>query len=121
MLDKVSRALVAQLAVRPELVVAVPEVFDDHTGLGQRPELLTVQALVAEAAMDSSGARKPAAGSPKGSAGGRWQPLHKAALPRAAGIDVDGLDAVLRQPLPHDLGDELAAVVAAQSVPSDER
>ncbi len=50
---------------------------------------------------------------PGGSAGGRWQPLRKAVLPRAAGIDADGLDAVLRQPLLHDLGDELPALCGA--------
>ena len=67
LLFSVSGALVAQLAVRPEVVVAMPEVFDDHTRFAQCPELLAVEAFVAKAVVDASGARKPAAGSPQGS------------------------------------------------------
>ena len=52
-MGKAHRALVAQLAVRSKVVVAVPEVFDDHSGFGQRPELLAVEAFVAEAAMEA--------------------------------------------------------------------
>ena len=40
--------------------------------------------------------------------------LDEAVLPRAARIDVNGLDAIVRQPALHLLGDELRAVVATQ-------
>jgi hypothetical protein len=33
--------------------------------------------------------------------------FHKAVLPGTAGLDVDGFDLVSRQPLLHQLGDEL--------------
>ena len=38
--------------MRPLGVVVLAEIFDDDTGLGQRPELLAVQAFFAEAAVD---------------------------------------------------------------------
>ena len=40
--------------------------------------------------------------------------LHKTILPRAGWLDVNGLDALLLEPLLHDLGDELRAVIAPQ-------
>jgi hypothetical protein len=86
-------ALVAQLAVRPKVVVAMSEVFDNDTGFGQGPELLAVQALVPEPAMEA---------------------LHEPVLPRTGRLDVNGLDLVLRQPPLHFLGNELRPVVAAQ-------
>ena len=57
MLCEVGGALVAQLAVRSDVVVAPAEVLDDHPRFGQCPELLTVEAFIAEASVDSSGAR----------------------------------------------------------------
>jgi hypothetical protein len=48
---------VAKLAVRPLGVVGAAEVFDDHPGLGQRPELFAVEAFVAEAAKNATPAR----------------------------------------------------------------
>jgi hypothetical protein len=39
--------------VRPKVVVAVSEVFDNDTGFGQGPELLAVKALVPEPAMEA--------------------------------------------------------------------
>ena len=38
--------------MRPLGVVVLAEIFDDDTGLGQRPELLAVQAFVAEARVE---------------------------------------------------------------------
>jgi len=40
--------------------------------------------------------------------------LHVAVLPRAAGLDIDRLDPILREPLLNRLRDELAPVVASQ-------
>ena len=71
---KAYRALVAEIAVRASVVVVVAEVSDDHAGFAQCPELLLVEALVTEAAMEA---------------------LHAAVLPRAARVDVDRLDLVL--------------------------
>ena len=47
------RALVAQSAVRSELIVFLPVILDHHAGLGKCPKLLPVQALVAEAPMEA--------------------------------------------------------------------
>jgi len=78
--------------VRAHEIVFIPKVLDDHTGLGERPELLPVEALVAEAAVEG---------------------FDEAILPRAARIDVDGLDLVLGQPALEFLGNKLRAVVGA--------
>ena len=72
--------------MRPLGLVVLAEVFDDDTGLGQRPELLAVQAFVAEAGVER---------------------FHKAVLPRARWGDVDGLDFLFRQPALEFLGYEL--------------
>ena len=76
--------------MRPRGVVVLAEVFDDDTGLGQGPELLAVQAFVAEAGVER---------------------FHKAVLPRARRGDVDGLDFLLCSLALEFLGDELRAVV----------
>jgi hypothetical protein len=47
------RALVAQLAVWPVMVGLTAVVLNDYAGFGQRPELLPVEALVAEASMET--------------------------------------------------------------------
>ena len=47
------RALVAELAVRSKFVVLPPVILDHHSGLGKRPELFPVQALVAEAPVEA--------------------------------------------------------------------
>lgn len=66
--------LVAQLAMRPVMVVIAAEVLNDNPGFGQRPELLPVEALVTEAAMEA---------------------LDEPILPGAGRLDVDRLDQVL--------------------------
>ena len=85
--------LIAQLAVWPLVIVLTPEVLNDHPRFCQRPQLLPVQALVPKPTVEA---------------------FHKTVLPRAAGLDVDRLDPLLRQPALHDLRDELRAVVAPQ-------
>lgn len=52
-MGKVDRALVAQPAVWPQVIVAVPEVFNDDAGVGRCPELLAVEALVPESAVEA--------------------------------------------------------------------
>jgi hypothetical protein len=87
------RAFVTELAVRPMMVVLAAVVLDDHSGFGQSPKLLAVEALVPEASMEA---------------------LDEAVLPGAARLDVDRLDRVGRQPALDLLGDKLRTVVAAQ-------
>ena len=43
---------IAERAVRPLGVVVLAEVFDDDTGLGEGPELLAIEAFVAEASVE---------------------------------------------------------------------
>ena len=45
-------AAVAEFAVGPHGVVLDPEVLDDDAGLGQRPHLLPIEALIAEAGVE---------------------------------------------------------------------
>ena len=78
--------------MRPLLVVLGSEVFDDDASLGQGPELLAVEALVAEAAVEG---------------------FHEAVLSGASRLDVDGLDLVVGQPPLEFGGDKLRAVVGA--------
>ena len=86
-------ALVAQLAVRPVMVVLAAVVLHDYAGFGQRPELLPVEALVAQASMET---------------------LDEAILPRTAGLDIDRLDLVGGQPSLDFLGDKLGTIVTLQ-------
>ena len=86
-------ALVAQLAVRPVMVVLAAVVLHDYAGFGQRPELLPVEALVAQASMET---------------------LDEAILPRTAGLDIDRLDLVGGQPSLDFLGDKLGTIVTPQ-------
>ena len=82
------RALIAQLAVRSVMVVLAARVLNNYASFGQCPELLPVEALVAEGSMET---------------------LDEAILPRTAGLDIDRLDLVgviaprLYQPLPPPL------------------
>ena len=62
--------LVFQRGVRTLMVVVLAVLLAEHFRLQHAGEGFAVQELIAEPAVDSSGARKPAAGSPKGSAGG---------------------------------------------------
>jgi len=79
----------------PVMVVIAPEVLDDDTGFGQRPELLPVETFVAEAAMNA---------------------LDEPVQPKTGGLDVDRLNLVLSQP-PLDLpGDELGPIITAQEL-----
>ena len=75
----------------PLVIVLPPEVLNDHPRFCQRPQLLPVQALVPKPPVEA---------------------FHKTVLPRAAGLDVDRLDPLRRQPALHDLRDELRTVVA---------
>ena len=85
--------LIPQPTVWPTGVVLLPIVFDNDPGFGECPQLLTVQALVAEATVET---------------------LHEAILPRAARVNVDRLHLVVSQPLLDGLRDELRPVVGAQ-------
>ena len=76
----------------PLVIVLTPEVLNDHPRFCQRPQLFSVQAFIPETSVKT---------------------LHKPVLPRAAGLDVDRLDPLLRQPALHDLRDELRTVVAS--------
>ena len=53
--------------MRPLLVIFDAEVFDDDAGLGERPELLTIETFIAEAPVER---------------------FDKPILPRAAGFDI---------------------------------
>jgi hypothetical protein len=86
-------ALVSQLAVRPVIVVLAPVVLNDDAGFGQGPELLPLEALVAQASTET---------------------LDEAVLPRTAGLDIDRLDLIGGQPLLDFLGDKLGAIVTSQ-------
>ena len=79
--------------MRPEGVVFPTEVLDNDSSFGERPELLPIEAFVAESSVEA---------------------FHVAVLPRAAGFDVDRLDPILREPLLNRLGDELTPIVASQ-------
>ena len=68
-------AAVAEFAVEPQGVVLDPEVLDDNVGLGQRPHLLLIEALIAEAGVER---------------------FHEAILPRTGWGDVDRLNILLR-------------------------
>ncbi len=74
------------------MVVFPSPVLQDHSGLGQCPELLPIQALIAEPGVEA---------------------LDVAVLLWAAWVDVEGFDAVFCQPSAKLLLDELGAVVAA--------
>lgn len=79
--------------MRPACVVLLTEVLDHDAGFGEGPQLLAVEALVAESAVKA---------------------FHDAILPGASGVDVDGADALFRQPALDDVGDEPLAVVGTQ-------
>src|SRR6516165_3920566 len=75
------------------MVVTLAVVFDHYARFAQRPQLLAVEAFVAEATVEA---------------------FHEPVLPRTAWVDVNGLDALLRQPALHLPSDKLRAVVTAQ-------
>ena len=81
---------VAHPAVGTLLVVDGDPVGDDDAGLGERVELLAVEALIPEAGVVA---------------------LDDPVLPGRAGVDGDGLDAVGSHELLDGLGDELRAIV----------
>ena len=87
------RALIAQSAVRPYLIVFLPIAAHDDPRFRQRPQLFPVQAFVPETAMKA---------------------LHKTVLSRAARLNVNRLDPIVLQPPLHDFGDELRTVVTSQ-------
>ena len=78
--------------MRPPCVVVDAEVLDDDAGLCQGPQLLAIEALIPEAAVER---------------------FHEPVLLRAGRFDVDRPDFLIRQPLLEFLGDELRAVVGA--------
>ena len=71
-------------------VVLAPEAFEQHAGALQAPELVFVEALVAQSAVEL---------------------LAEAVLPGLAGCDVEGVGPALLEPVDDLGGDELAAVV----------
>ena len=84
---------VAKGAVRPLFVVFAPPACDEDLRLRQRGEDLSVEALVAQLAIEG---------------------LDIAVLPGAARLDEEGRDADAREPGPDRMGRELGAVVGAQ-------
>ena len=86
------RGDVAQRAVGPDVVVLPTPIFEHYPGLGQSPELFSIQAFFAQAGIEA---------------------LDVAILPRASRRDVEGPDLVLGQPFTQSTLDELAAVVTA--------
>ena len=78
-------------------VVFPAEVFDDDPRFRERPQLLAVEAFVAEA---------------------RAKRFDEAVLPRAGGRDVDCFDVLVGQPALEFLGDELRPVVGADELGS---
>ena len=76
-------------------VVVLTEVFDHDPGLGEGPELLAVEAFIAEAGVER---------------------FDEAVLPRACRGDVEGLDFLLCEPALEFLGDELRSVVGADEL-----
>ena len=83
---------VAHAAVRTLLVVDTDPVGDDDAGLGEREELLAVEALVPEAGV-------------KG--------FDVTVLPRRARVDVERADAAIGQAVADSAGDKLGPVVGA--------
>ena len=76
------------------MVVLAAIVLNNYASFGQCPELLPVEALVAEASMET---------------------LDEAILPRTAGLDIDRLlDLIGGQPSLDFLGDKLGTVVTPQ-------
>ena len=60
-------------SIRPVMVVLAPIVLNDDAGFAQGPKLLPVEALVAQASMET---------------------LDEVVLPRPAGLDIDRLDLI---------------------------
>ena len=89
------RREIAERAVGPLGVVVLTEVFDHDPGLGEGPELLAVEAFIAEAGVER---------------------FDEAVLPRACRGDVEGLDFLLCEPALEFLGDELRSVVGADEL-----
>ena len=83
---------VAHAAVGTLLIVDADPVGDDDAGLGERVELLAVEAFVTEAGV-------------KG--------FDVTVLPGRAGVDVERTDAAVGQAVPDSSGDKLGAVVGA--------
>lgn len=79
----------------PPGIVVDAEVLDDHPRLRERPELLAVQALIAEATVEG---------------------LHEAVLPGTGWLDIDRLDLLRRQLGLEFLGDKLRAIVGADEL-----
>jgi hypothetical protein len=67
-------ALVAQFAVRPVMVVLAAVVLNDYAGFGQGPELLPVEALVAEASMETLDNIRPGSSACAGLRLAWWHP-----------------------------------------------
>ena len=80
--------------MRALLVVIVAPVREEHSRFAERVYQLAVQALLPEAAIEA---------------------LCVPVLPRASGVDVEGLDPVFFEPSIDRLGDELGAVARARA------
>ena len=79
----------------PLMVIEAAVVFDDDTGFSQCPEGFSIEAFISETAVEA---------------------LDEAILPRAAGIYIECLDLVGREPALYFMRNELGAVVAAQEL-----
>lgn len=84
---------VVQAHMRPDGVVILPPSLDDDLGLSAGAEPLDAQALIAELAVEG---------------------FARAVLPRLAGVDQGGIDAVLCQPPEDGRADELGAIIGSQ-------
>ena len=73
-------------------VVVLAEVFDDDASLGESPELLAVETLVAEATVEA---------------------FDKTVFSRTGGRDIDRFDVLVREPVLEIMRDKLRAIVGA--------
>lgn len=89
------RRALPQRAVRPERVVLFPPPLDDYLRLPERVEQLPVQLLIPHLAVKA---------------------LAVAVLPGRARLDEQRLHADLAEPVPHDMGSELGAIVRPDEI-----
>ena len=89
------RRSIAQGTVWSDRVVVMPPLLDEHLGLLQGIEDLSIEQLVAELAVEA---------------------LVVSVLPGAAGLDIEGLDADPAEPGPYRIGSELSPIVGADMI-----
>ena len=94
--------------MRPMMIVLTSVILDEHTGFGEGPKLLTIEAFVPEASMEALHIAVLIRLTPHPS-GVILRMIYVAAapLPRTAWINVDRLDLILFKPCLNSVGDEL--------------